>query len=59
MIMTRNPDKHNIKFLLALGNAKMVMLQNTSGSSFYTRSNDVPHIKKTDLKRIAALLENS
>lgn len=51
--------KQNIKFLLALGGAKMVVLQNDSGKSFYMRNADLPHVKRHDLKRIASLLEHS
>jgi len=49
--------KSNIKFLMALGTAKLVMLQDKTGSSFYGHSdNTIAALKKTNLERIAAAL---
>ena len=49
--------KTNLKFLLALGGAKLVMLGDADGAPvFYGDASQPYRAKKTDIKRIAAAL---
>lgn len=47
--------KSNLKFLLALGNTKLVML-NTCGQNVFYSKNSTSHLKK-DLTKITNLLQ--
>ncbi|GEM_PF-5705501 len=46
--------KSNLKFFLALGNAKLVMLNSAGANSFYSRNSCAPF--KKDLSKIVSLL---
>lgn len=45
--------KSTLKFMLALGSAKLVMVERSGQSSFYSKAMQSPSVRKTDLKKIA------
>ena len=53
--------KTNLKFLMALGGAKLVMLDNPGGAPvFYGRADQMQsRVKRTDIKRIITILSHS
>ena len=51
--------KRTLKFMLALGNARLVMLEDKGEKTFYSKSLVSPSNKRTDLKRIAFSLATS
>lgn len=48
--------KSNLKFFLALGNAKLIMLNSSGRNIFYSKNARAPF--KKDLAKIAYLLQN-
>ena len=51
--------KQTLKFMLALGNARLVMVEDKGEKTFYSKSLASPSNKRTDLKRIAFTLAAS
>ncbi len=52
--------KSNIKFMMALGKAKLVMLSGPRGNTFYTSANNaLTHKSATGLKRIVTCLNGA
>jgi len=51
--------KGTLKFILALGSAKLVMVEKEGQSTFYSKNFLNPSNRKTDLKRIAFTLASS
>jgi hypothetical protein len=48
--------KQNIKFILALGDSKLVMLREGASNTFYSKTTQTCNAKKTNLRRIASTL---
>jgi hypothetical protein len=46
----------NLKFLLSLGNVKLVMLSRQGKNAFYMKEQPTPTVKPTPLKRIICTL---
>jgi hypothetical protein len=52
--------KQNIKFILSLGNSKLIMLDGVQGPAFYSRVEDGrPTLNRANLKRIASILSET
>jgi len=51
--------KQTLKFMLALGNARLVMVEDKGQTAFYSKNFSTPSNKRTDLKRIAFSLASS
>lgn len=48
--------KSNLRFLLALGSAKLVMLNNAGQNMYYSKIDN--HLYKSDFSKIVSLLQN-
>lgn len=51
--------KQNLKFMLALGNARLVMVEDEGQNKIYTKTFSTPSNKRANLKRIAFSLASS